>query len=47
MSEIKVKKLIMKREIIVKFHKIRLLYYSKLKYNIIRRKIREKTHNLT
>ena len=41
------KKMIVKREKIVKVHKIQLIYYSKLKYNIIGRKISKKTRNLT
>ena len=47
MYKIKREILLAKREKIVKFHKIRLIYYSKFKYNVIERKIREKTYNLT
>ena len=47
MSEINIEKSIAKREKTLKFHKIQLIYYSKLKSIATRRKIRERTHNLT
>ena len=40
-------KSIAKREKIVKFYKNQLLYYAKLRSNLIGRKIKEKTCNLT
>ena len=39
--------LILKREKLTKILKIKLIYASKLKYNVIRQKIRRKTRNLT
>ena len=47
MSKIKKEKLIAKREKIGKFHKIKLIYLSKLKSNVIRQDIRRKKYNLT
>ena len=41
------RKLIVKREKLVKFHKIDLIYKLKLKYRDIRQKIRWKTCNIT
>ena len=31
----------------MKFYKILLIYYSKVKFNVVGRKIRDKTRNLT
>ena len=46
-SKIKIEKSIMLREKTKNKSKIQLLYNSKLKSNIIGKKIREKTYNLT
>ena len=45
--EIKKENSIVKKEKLTKIHKIKLIYASKLKYYVIGRKIRKKTHNLT
>ena len=41
------KKSIMKRDKMIKFYKIKLIYGSKLNSNVIGKNIRKKTRNLT
>ena len=35
------------RERMTKFYKIKIIYTEKTKYNIIRQRLRRKTHNIT
>ena len=45
-TEMKRENLIRKREKMTKIHKIKLMYASKSKYNILQQNIKKKTHNL-